>query len=129
MELLVKGPLIRTCSTGGGCSSTKTGLQTNAFVCPLLVYQGQAPGKGLESLHIRCRFGGVDHKELLKEMRKCAPRASVLTKKLLLQVGKVAHEELLDSAARDFADCARSAEGMEGMMSFIQKRKPSWAKE
>ena len=59
----------------------------------------------------------------------CAPKASACTKQILLAVGSTPHETLLDEAAASFADCARGAEGMEGMMSFIQKRKPSWAQE
>lgn len=59
---------------------------------------------------------------------RCAPKASSITKKLLLDAGRIEHEALLDKAAQSFADCARGKEGMEGMMSFLQKRTPSWAR-
>ena len=87
----------------------------------------QAHQEGL--VDILCADTKEAKRELLTTMLRCAPRATVLTKKLLLQVGKVSHEELLDVAARDFAECARSKEGTEGLMAFIQKRSPSWAKE
>ena len=65
----------------------------------------------------------------LEAILRCAPKASAITKQILLDVGKTDHETLLDQAAQSFAHCARGAEGMEGMMSFIQKRKPNWVQE
>lgn len=67
--------------------------------------------------------------EILVSILRCAPKASAITKQILLDVGKVDHESLLDAAAQSFATCARGAEGMEGMMAFLQKRSPSWAVE
>ena len=67
--------------------------------------------------------------QVLKSILRCAPKASAITKKILLDVGKTDHEDLLDKAAQSFADCARGAEGMEGMMAFLQKKAPSWAVE
>ncbi len=36
-------------------------------------------------------------------------------------------EELLDRAAREFADAVNGDEGQEGTLAFVQKRAPSWA--
>lgn len=64
---------------------------------------------------------------VLKEIRKCAPGAVAATKHLMLQVGVVDHERLLDEGAERFAAAARGPEGVEGMTAFIGKRKPHWA--
>ncbi|PAZ20172.1 enoyl-CoA hydratase, partial [Pseudomonas aeruginosa] len=34
---------------------------------------------------------------------------------------------LLDDAARQFAEAVGGAEGSEGTLAFVQKRKPVWA--
>jgi isohexenylglutaconyl-CoA hydratase len=68
-------------------------------------------------------------KTQLTKILRCAPKASMLTKKILLDVGRVPHEVLLDNAADSFAACARGKEGTEGMMAFLQKRSPSLAVE
>jgi isohexenylglutaconyl-CoA hydratase len=65
----------------------------------------------------------------LTSILRCAPIASAITKQILLGVGHTNHEELLDQASKSFAECARGKEGTEGMMAFLQKRKPSWARE
>ncbi len=65
--------------------------------------------------------------QALAQIRRCAPGAIAATKHLMLQVGAVPLEGLLDEAADLFAAAARGAEGVEGMMAFIAKRKPSWA--
>lgn len=65
--------------------------------------------------------------QALAQIRRCAPGAIAATKHLMLQVGAVPLEGLLDEAADLFAAAARGAEGVEGMMAFIGKRKPSWA--
>ena len=59
---------------------------------------------------------------------RCAPVANRVTKDLILSVGRVEHEELLDNAARAFAAAVRSEEGREGLQAFIQKRPARWAK-
>ena len=63
----------------------------------------------------------------LAQAARCAPRANAVTKKLILDVGQVPMEELLDQAARDFSTAVQGEEGVEGTMAFMQKRKPSWA--
>lgn len=64
---------------------------------------------------------------VLSQIRRCAPGAVASTKHLMLQVGAVDHDVLLDEAARSFAEQARGPEGTEGMTAFVQKRRPHWA--
>lgn len=64
---------------------------------------------------------------VLSQIRRCAPGAVASTKYLMMQVGAVEHERLLDEAADLFAEQARGPEGVEGMTAFVQKRKPRWA--
>jgi len=63
----------------------------------------------------------------LAQIRRCAPGAIAATKHIMLKVGSVELGALLDEAAGLFAEAARGPEGMEGMMAFLGKRKPSWA--
>ncbi len=55
----------------------------------------------------------------------CAPQATQMTKALLHQVGQVDMSDLLDQAAKDFANSV-AKEGIEGATAFAQKRKPNW---
>jgi isohexenylglutaconyl-CoA hydratase len=64
---------------------------------------------------------------VLKKLRRCAPDANAKTKELILQVGNVEHEALLDKAADMFAAALNSEEGQEGTRAFMEKRKPAWA--
>jgi isohexenylglutaconyl-CoA hydratase len=64
---------------------------------------------------------------VLTRIRRCAPGAIAATKHLMLQVGAVDLEQLLDEGARRLAEAARGPEGVEGMTAFLQKRDPSWA--
>lgn len=64
---------------------------------------------------------------VLGQILRCAPGAIAATKHLMLQVGAVGLEEVLDEGARRFAEAARGPEGVEGMTAFLQKRDPSWA--
>lgn len=66
----------------------------------------------------------------LEQILRAAPLASRATKALLHRASSnEALSLLLDDAAAQFAHAVNSAEGMEGTMAFIQKRKPSWAEE
>ncbi|HWB79818.1 MAG TPA: enoyl-CoA hydratase-related protein, partial [Nannocystaceae bacterium] len=65
--------------------------------------------------------------ETLTQIRRCAPGANAATKAIMLQAGSTALPELLDDAAAHFAAATRGPEAAEGMMAFVQKRKPSWA--
>jgi isohexenylglutaconyl-CoA hydratase len=65
--------------------------------------------------------------DIIKKVRRAAPHANAVTKKLMLDVGKVDHEALLDRAADDFTAALRSDEGQEGTLAFLEKRPPFWA--
>jgi isohexenylglutaconyl-CoA hydratase len=65
--------------------------------------------------------------EVLGQIGRCAPGAIASTKHLMLQVGTVELERVLDEGARRFAEAARGSEGIEGMTASLQKREPSWA--
>lgn len=64
---------------------------------------------------------------VLAGVRRTAPGANALTKKLLLSVGELEHEAMLDQAADWFSQALGSEEGAEGTRAFIEKRKPNWA--
>lgn len=60
--------------------------------------------------------------------KKCAPSATAVTKKLIIDVAeRKGLEGLLDRASDDFSAAIQSAEGQEGTQAFIDKRKPVWA--
>lgn len=67
--------------------------------------------------------------EVVKKIKRCAPNATAVTKQLILQVGKVDLESLLDFAADQFCVALRSDEGQEGTKAFLEKRQPSWAEQ
>jgi isohexenylglutaconyl-CoA hydratase len=64
---------------------------------------------------------------VLDQVRRCAPGANAATKAIMLQVGITPIDALLDDAAARFAAATRGPEAAEGMMAFVQKRKPSWS--
>lgn len=65
--------------------------------------------------------------QTLNAIKRCAPQANRLTKQLVLSVEKRAMGDVLDQAARDFANAVLGDEGQEGTMAFVQKRVPKWA--
>jgi isohexenylglutaconyl-CoA hydratase len=65
--------------------------------------------------------------EVLAHVLCCAPGANAATKKLLLASAAQPSDELLDQAAEWFSEAVTGAEGVEGTMAFVQKRKPGWA--
>ena len=65
--------------------------------------------------------------ETLKQVLRCAPNANAVTKEIMLKVGSVELDGLLDFAAKRFSEAVRSAEGAEGTAAFIEKRLPKWA--
>ncbi len=91
-----------------------------------------AQAEGLGLVHLVA--DGAEAMELalarvLKGVKRTAPGANALTKKLLLAVDEMEHEALLDQAADWFADALGSDEGAEGTRAFVEKRKPNWAQE
>ncbi len=63
----------------------------------------------------------------LAQVLRCAPGAIAATKALMARALHEPAAELVDDAARLFAQSARGPEGIEGMTAFLQKRSPSWA--
>ena len=64
---------------------------------------------------------------MLSDILACAPGALAATKSLMQQARFSPAADLVEQAAAVFAHSAQSAEGLEGMTAFIQKRKPTWA--
>ena len=67
--------------------------------------------------------------EIKSGVLSCGPQANALTKDILLATQRLSRADMLDYAAGKFADAMTSDEGKEGIMSFVQKRKPSWTKD
>ena len=65
--------------------------------------------------------------EVLGQIRNCAPGANAVTKAIMLQVGRMDMDQVLDHAAAEFSACIRGEEGVEGTTAFVEKRAPSWA--
>ena len=62
----------------------------------------------------------------LSQILRCAPGAIAATKSLMARALHTPAADLVDDAARLFAQAARGSEGIEGMTAFLQKRSPSW---
>jgi isohexenylglutaconyl-CoA hydratase len=65
----------------------------------------------------------------LKALSRCNPRARRTTKHLLLNVGRVPLNDLLDQAALDFANHAQDPQAQAGMMAKITKKPTPWEAE
>ncbi|AKA23422.1 enoyl-CoA hydratase/isomerase family protein [Pseudomonas chlororaphis] len=65
--------------------------------------------------------------DVLAHVLCCAPEANAATKALLLASAEEPLASLLDRAAEQFGAAVTGAEGIEGTMAFVQKRKPAWA--
>jgi len=66
--------------------------------------------------------------EIKKGVLKCAPKANAVTKEIVLATRYLSREEMIKFAAKGFSEQMLSDEGMEGIASFIEKRKPKWSK-
>ena len=88
----------------------------------------QAEGYGLAD-YVAEDDAGFDEFEMSirKNVMRCAPGANAITKEILLAAPNLNAEEMMDFAADGFARCMMSDEGREGIASFVEKRKPSWA--
>ncbi|GGC70006.1 enoyl-CoA hydratase/isomerase family protein [Undibacterium terreum] len=62
----------------------------------------------------------------IHKILQCAPHAVAASKALMARARLEAPQALIRDAAAVFSHAARSVEGMEGGMAFLQKRKPSW---
>lgn len=67
--------------------------------------------------------------QTLTDVLRCAPSANARTKAIVLSVGQVAPDAVLDQAAAHFAACARGPEAPEGIGAFMQKRAASWVRQ
>ena len=67
--------------------------------------------------------------ELQAGVRRCAPSANAATKKLLQRNKELAGDAMIAEAGKFFAQSVKSDEGREGVASFLEKRKPSWAQK
>lgn len=72
---------------------------------------------GLEEIELRIRA----------DVLKCAPSAIADTKALILALPGLGAEQRIETAANNFAGRLLSAEGREGVASFLEKRRPVWA--
>jgi len=68
-------------------------------------------------------------REVLREVRRCAPQANAQTKQLMLAVGQRPLGAILDDAAALFSAAMQGPEAAEGTRAFIEKRLPHWAQE
>lgn len=64
--------------------------------------------------------------EILDGIDRCSPMANAATKEILHAALDGRLEETLDFAARKFAQCMLGEEGLEGVSSFLERRKPAW---
>ena len=63
----------------------------------------------------------------LKQIIRCAPGANAVTKEIMLKVGRMEMDEVLDWGAKKFSEAVVGPEGAEGTTAFIEKRLPEWA--
>ncbi|MGI9293631.1 MAG: enoyl-CoA hydratase/isomerase family protein [Pseudomonadales bacterium] len=66
--------------------------------------------------------------QVLEQIALCAPGANAVTKGIVFEATRRPRAEALDFAAQGFASCLLSEEGREGVLAFVEKRKPKWAK-
>ena len=72
----------------------------------------------------------ADIGELLKHLTQGGPAALAKIKDLIRAVSAdVVNDAMIDDTARRIAEIRVSAEGKEGIASFLEKRKPSWVAE
>lgn len=136
-----------TCDATFGFSETRIGI-TPAQIAPYVMARvGARVGRRL--LLTGARFDGrkaadlgllddvlddvaaVDAAELAlrSDVLACAPGAVAATKSLLSALPDTPRDGMSRLAAENFADAFLSAEGREGVASFIEKRKPLWCRE
>ena len=67
--------------------------------------------------------------DVKSQVLRCAPGANAVTKEIVLATRYLGRSDMLDLAAKGFATAMLSAEGREGVSSFLEKRKPVWAEQ
>ncbi len=68
-------------------------------------------------------------KAVLDNLRECSPNAIRECKKLIFRALRESLDDTLDYRANLLSELRASPEGQEGMLAFVQKRKPKWAEE
>ncbi len=58
---------------------------------------------------------------------RCGPNAIAASKRLMHRTATARPDEMMEESARLFAECVRSAEGLEGAAAAREKRAPAWA--
>ena len=66
---------------------------------------------------------------VLADILQCAPGAVAVTKALMAKARFAAPATLIREAAQVFSQAALGAEGIEGTMAFLQRRKARWVPE
>lgn len=64
--------------------------------------------------------------DVLQAVERCGPRANAVTKEIMLAVGTMPDDEMIEFSAGRFAALNRSEEGLEGQRAFVEKRPPAW---
>ncbi|MFM6927463.1 MAG: enoyl-CoA hydratase-related protein [Bdellovibrio sp.] len=64
--------------------------------------------------------------KVIQNYMQCGPEAVRETKKLLNDIGNMTWEQQRDRTTNLIAERRASAEGQEGLKSFLEKREPSW---
>ncbi|MBN23718.1 MAG: enoyl-CoA hydratase [Alteromonadaceae bacterium] len=108
---------------------TRIGLTQARRLALLGERVGAAQSQALGIVHFVCESQEAlqaQLNEVLKQVQRGAPQANANTKALMLKVGTVELETLLDEAAALFNQALASDEGKEGTQAFMQKRNPSW---
>ena len=65
---------------------------------------------------------------LLASIERCAPGANAEVKRLFRACRNQTSDAYIETAAKSFAKALRGPEGREGLIAFMEKRAPSWAK-
>ena len=64
---------------------------------------------------------------LTKNIGACAPKATAITKDILINHGQQEPCQMTNFLANKFADCLTGEEAKEGLKAFSEKRNPKWA--
>ena len=65
--------------------------------------------------------------QTLDSVKRCAPGANAITKKLMLKAADHEAESLIEDAAKAFSAAVQGKEGTAGTMAFIHKKPAPWA--
>jgi len=82
---------------------------------------------GLAHVHVAADGADEAVSTVLGQIRRCEPGAVAATKSIMRTVGSAPLEEILDSAAVDFAQRARSDAAQTGMLARLTRTPAPWA--